>query len=311
MPETSKNPPLLKNTPAQGSPLGRGNQPGTSKSKDCANIPELFKRMNMEQHHLPKSNAEIAEEHHTLKRPREETESDNNILVKTFNEIKATREETRVRFEELDNKISLMNDGREQQAEELASLRDEVAELKEEVNALKGKINIIENGERRLNIIVKGVQETDAELRGGAEQTREALLGTIGRHIEVGPSIITEARRLGRPSEDRPRIILAKLHSINDKIRIVRESKKLKGTNIYIDEDFSPAVREMRRHLFKVARDERNKGNRATVFKDKIRINGTLHEAVKQRGVFVLRPIPKPENQTPKNGVVQEDGMQR
>ena len=49
----------------------------------------------------------------------------------------------------------------------------------------------------------------------------------------------------------KPRTIVLKLSSYRDKIKILKESTKLKGRNIYINEDFSTATMNYRKELWK------------------------------------------------------------
>ena len=62
---------------------------------------------------------------------------------------------------------------------------------------------------------------------------------------------IERAQRLGQFQErGRPRKIVVKLLRIKDRELILSSAKKLKGTRIYINEDFSEAVQLRRKELW-------------------------------------------------------------
>jgi len=61
---------------------------------------------------------------------------------------------------------------------------------------------------------------------------------------------IERAHRMGKKQqENRPRTIIFKLLNWKQKELILKNTKKLKDTGIYINEDFSDATIEIRKHL--------------------------------------------------------------
>lgn len=63
-----------------------------------------------------------------------------------------------------------------------------------------------------------------------------------------------------RPNGGRPRPIVARFLRFKDKVAVLERAKKLKGTNIFINEDFTEAVRQKRRDLLPALRAAREKG---------------------------------------------------
>ena len=58
--------------------------------------------------------------------------------------------------------------------------------------------------------------------------------------------MIERAYRTGKPKNGKPKQIIAKLLNYRDQEKILKSSKKLKGTGIYIKEDFSARVLQRR-----------------------------------------------------------------
>ena len=71
-------------------------------------------------------------------------------------------------------------------------------------------------------------------------------------------------RRVKRGKKDRntkPRTIVCKLFSFKEKKLVMKNAKKLKNTNIFIDEDFYPKTIECRKKLWEEVKELRRKGN--------------------------------------------------
>ena len=76
---------------------------------------------------------------------------------------------------------------------------------------------------------------------------------------------IERAHRVGRKRSDKPRTIVCKLLHYNDKEKILENLGKLKGSNIYINEDFSEETTQIRQDLFRQCKLLRDDGKFANV----------------------------------------------
>ena len=66
---------------------------------------------------------------------------------------------------------------------------------------------------------------------------------------------------MGRFEADgRPRTVVFKLLRFKDKEEILKRAKNLKGTNLYINEDYSDKVRQKRKELLPKLREARTQG---------------------------------------------------
>lgn len=135
------------------------------------------------------------------------------------------------------------------------------------------KVEYLENQSRRNNIVIDGIPESPDESWSDSEKKlREILSGKMKidqKHIEI-----ERAHRIGRPLADgdgkRPRSMIVKLFRHKDKLEILSKASKLKGTNIYINEDYSDAVRQKRKELLPEMRAARARGEWAYLKYDRL-----------------------------------------
>ena len=87
---------------------------------------------------------------------------------------------------------------------------------------------------------------------------------------------IERAHRVGRKNRSKPRTIVCKLLRFKDKQNILRKAKLLKGTNIFINEDYCQDTVEHRKELWEEVKVLRGQGKiaylnyRSIVSRDKV-----------------------------------------
>ena len=132
----------------------------------------------------------------------------------------------------------------------------------------KEKLIDLEDRQRRNNLRIDGVVENVGETWEITEQKVKEIFRNnlnIDNHIEVD-----RAHRVGQKRENRQRTIVLRLNKFKDKEEIKKCAKKLKGTGIYINDDFSPITLERRKDLLKTAKELRDQGKGAKVVKSKL-----------------------------------------
>ena len=132
------------------------------------------------------------------------------------------------------------------------------------------KLDYLENQSRRSNVIIDGIPDVKSESWSDAEIK---VKNVFTNHLKIDPKLIEieRAHRVGKyDPTGRPRSIVAKLLRFKDKEEIFKRSKNLRGTNFYINEDFSESVRQKRKELLPQLKAERQKGNIAYLKFDKL-----------------------------------------
>ena len=124
---------------------------------------------------------------------------------------------------------------------------------------MEEKLIKLEDRSRRCNLRIGGVEEGKDETW---DQCEEKVLHIFTNQLGIEKNVqIERAHRTGKKGSkhshektSKPRTIVLKLNSYKDEI------KKLKGTNIYINEEFSAATMNCRKELWKEVQELRQQG---------------------------------------------------
>jgi hypothetical protein len=131
----------------------------------------------------------------------------------------------------------------------------------------KEKHRISEDRSRRKNLRIDGLPESDKETWNETESKVQSLfankLGLTGIDIE-------RAHRIGSRKDGRSRTVVLNLLRYKDKVKILQESHKLKGTNTYVNEDFSHETVVIRKKLLAEVKTRRLNGENVYVRYHKI-----------------------------------------
>lgn len=134
-----------------------------------------------------------------------------------------------------------------------------------EVGKLKKWLIKKEREERRNNIVLKGVRmEGDERLIKGA--LKEWVSDFLKKNIGVDGKI-EHCRLSGK-------VIIAKLGSEDVKREVMKNKNKLKGGNIYIENDLTWDERKIQEKISRWGKEERGKGKDIKIGLGKVRING-------------------------------------
>ena len=103
---------------------------------------------------------------------------------------------------------------------------------------------------------------------------RAAVRGTWAEKLQLQHDVEVErAHRAGKPGGERPRPIVVKFLRHKDRTSILQRTKALKGTRIFINEDFTESVRQKRKELMPELRAARERGDIAYLRHDKLVIH--------------------------------------
>ena len=151
--------------------------------------------------------------------------------------------------------------------------KNEIKILKEqhrsEINELKDKIREIEDRSRRNNIRVEGLKESVNE---DWLTTKDKLHDMFKKQLGIKEKITIERahRGGGQRQGGKPRAIIAKILNFEDKELILTNARKLKGTGVFIHEDFSRETVVIRQKLWEEVKQLREKGKYAVLKYDRI-----------------------------------------
>ena len=134
--------------------------------------------------------------------------------------------------------------------EKLDSDIQEIYEYQIDPKYAQDKLTELEDRSRRKNIRIDGIKETKGETWNDSEEKVQDMLA---QKLGLDGIEIERAHRVKRNNIDsntnRPRIIVVKLLLFKGKTKIFQNANKLKGQNIFINNDFSKATLELRKDL--------------------------------------------------------------
>ena len=177
------------------------------------------------------------------------------------------------KFDELNKKIEDFKVSLEFTEKEL---KDEIASVKEkhevENKFLRDKVRELEDRSRRNNIRIEGLKESENETW---ETTTRKVEDIITNRLGIKQKVIIErSHRGGKKQMDKftgkPRTIFAKILDYRDKELIMQNAKKLKGSGIFINEDYSKETMEIRKGLWMKVKKLRDEGMYAYIQYDKV-----------------------------------------
>lgn len=222
-------------------------------SKKTAHSPKSKTKQNMDS--MQQQMGEMA---NTLKIILEKLEDIKEIK----NEIKEIRQENKQLKDDLNN-LKLEN------REQINHFENENKLLKQKINKMEIIIERKDKTERKNNLIIKGTNLEGIELE---KKVKNMIKTKLGVDIEI-----KAAYELGKRN-GRPGVITAKLYNWQDKQEVLKNKNKLKGENIFIDNDLTAKERQIQKEIRDLGKIEAAKGNRVKIGYKKIFINGSKHE---------------------------------
>lgn len=147
---------------------------------------------------------------------------------------------------------------------ELRVLRNSDCEQKAEIDMLKLKVgelekraNYQEDYNRRNNLRITGVLEKPNETW---EETAVSVAKLFEEKLQLPSVRLERAHRTGPATPSRPRTIVARFERFGDREAAIRNSRKLKGTGIFINEDLCPMSQEIKKSQFPLMKKAREEG---------------------------------------------------
>lgn len=141
--------------------------------------------------------------------------------------------------------------------------------MRREIDTLCQRIEKLDKISRRKNLIIHGLTESQGETQNDLDNTILSLISNVLQISDFTKSEIDYIRRFGSATESSRPVIFG-LTTERRKFEILRNSKSLKGTKIYIRQDLTDKDREERRTLVTQMKKERENGNFAVIRKNKL-----------------------------------------
>ncbi|KAJ3601088.1 hypothetical protein NHX12_032061 [Muraenolepis orangiensis] len=157
------------------------------------------------------------------------------------------------------------------------SMQADILKNSDGLSAVPDKMEYAEGQSRRSNVVLDGIGEEPGETW---EQTEEKVKDILVDKLKLQRGIeIERAHRTGKPAANntRPRPIGVKFLRFKVRSAVLERDKNLRGTNIYINEDYTDTVRMKRKELLPKLWEVRERGEIAFLRHDKLIIRPPQH----------------------------------
>ncbi|XP_065682308.1 uncharacterized protein LOC136095524 [Hydra vulgaris] len=145
------------------------------------------------------------------------------------------------------------------------STHNEIQNNNIELKKINSKLREIEDKSRRNNLRVEGVKDNKSWL-----ESETKVKKIFDEYLGIKDVKIERAHRAGKEDIKKHRTIVVKLLDFKDKEAILKHSSKLKGKNIFINEDFCTETNRIRKDLREKMKIERQLGKFAYISYDKL-----------------------------------------
>ncbi|XP_070571275.1 uncharacterized protein [Ptychodera flava] len=170
-------------------------------------------------------------------------------LEQRLNNIEDEMDTMKEDIDEIRNEENSKNPNGSTGNETMQNLKGEIQQLRHDMADFRENHDELINRSKRCNLVFSGVKQDGAETW---EQTEEKVKDIIKGNLEIDRNINFERvhRILNGPIVNGSKLIVAMFSCFKDKEEVLRKARKLKGTDIYIEQDFSRRTRVKRKKLF-------------------------------------------------------------
>ena len=179
-------------------------------------------------------------------------------VQRDINELEASLEHTETVLEE---KVAKAEKKVQKLQEQIIELWDYQVDP-ERLEHTERKIVDLEDRSRRNSLCIDGISDKENETWDECKQEVQSL---IKDKLGIAENILIErAQRIKKKGNSdnpgKPRTIVCRFLDYKDKTNILKNAKKLKGKNIFINEDFSHETMELRKELWEKVKKHRDEG---------------------------------------------------
>ena len=127
------------------------------------------------------------------------------------------------------------------------TFEQENATLKAQIKSLETKINSLENYNRRENLKFDGIDESPHETTHDTTEKIYNILSTVLKLTDARQFKLQACHRVGHKVQGKPRSILIRFNWRADRDKVWQNRRELKGTKIFMREDFSVKTEQCQR----------------------------------------------------------------
>ena len=173
------------------------------------------------------------------------------ITMKESKDLKAEVSDLKDSLEFTENVIEKKVEKLETELDNLEDKVQDIWDYQIDPDYIQHKLIELEDRSRRNNIRIDGIEEEEGEVweifQAKATKVFKKKLGIENKIIIEGAH--RTKRNYRNEDKKRPRTIVLRLANFKDKNIILKNVNKLKGSDVYVNEDFSRETTELRKKL--------------------------------------------------------------
>lgn len=176
----------------------------------------------------------------------------------TVNDLRRSLEFTQGEVDDLKGEVRSMERERIVDKETIRVMKEDLQVKTHKIQELEDKIIYQEDYNRRKNLQITGLRE---QQHGETwEQTAVQVSKLFEDKMQLPGMEIERAHRVGQRREEEGRPVIVRFNKFSDREAVLRNCNKLKGTNIYVNEDLSPASQAIKKGKMPLLKQARMDG---------------------------------------------------
>lgn len=200
---------------------------------------------------------------------------------KRISDVITSLEYTQAKLDEVMTNQKQASAERKEYEKKIQELSRKNDELQQQVTNHESRMDYLDDQSRRNNLRIVGIPEEQGE---NWEQCQNKIAKIMKDKLNIPEANIERAHRVGKVSSQRARDIVAKFARFPEREAVFRARTKLKGTNIYINEDFCPGTVDARRQQMDDMKQARRNGKQA-FFNYRTLVARDVNTGVRRHGV--------------------------
>ena len=178
-------------------------------------------------------------------------------MQKTVMDLKQSLEFSQSEIVDLKREIIDLKKANKSHEETRQSLHADLVASSREISNLEERCNYQEDYNRRNNLQIAGLEETQGETW---EQTVNKVFKLLEEKLELQNIQLERAHRVGQGVNNKPRPIIARFSRYSDREATKRAAIKLRGTKIFFNDDLCKASQEIRKAKLPSLKRARSEG---------------------------------------------------
>lgn len=161
--------------------------------------------------------------------------------------------------------------------EKVSSQQDNIKTLTDDNTYLKNKVQFLEDYSRQNNLKIEGIPEGNETEHELAQKVHNLLKDKL--NLDPQTIRVEKLHRLGKKyvNAKQPRLVMVRFLSYSDRNMVWNKRSQLKGTSVFLKEDFSAATEKERSQLYPYYQATRAKGAKCVMRGNKLIIESQTY----------------------------------